>query len=482
MKPESAAPSGQLTKTPAWEAVFFAALTVAPFMFGSVYPWAYGLLEVGVLAALLLLLWRGAWAEGPQRVFWGWGLACLAGLVFLAGLQLVPLPPALVELLAPGSYAMWQSQSLPTAQAAPALLPLSLYPFATADQGLLLLTCLVATVLAALATRRRQGARTGGTPFSFVLLLGIGFLLAAVAIIQLGLDAKAIYGFFKPRHSYQFLGPYVNYNHFAGYMAMVVPLGMSLLARELFRSRRRTNHGRMLVVGIALVVMMAAVFLSRSRGGVITLLLVMALQVVLLLAIGRAWRMNRYTVGLVLCLVLLLGVSSQITDWSRTLPRFHTLFHQNPTDSLRWKLYTDVARMGNQLPLTGAGLGTFSVAYPAYKTLNRQGLFNHAHNDYLEYLAEMGWPGLLLFLGFAAWVLARGGRVILLALSRRARGDPALIERALLVTGSLGGVAALLIHGLTDFNLRIPANALTWFALCGITLGLARWDATRSGD
>lgn len=473
MNPEAIMPPAPPKKVTAWEAVFYTVVALAPLLFGSVYPWAYGLLEMGVLTALLLLLWRGR----PQRAFWGWGLTCLAGLVFMAGLQLLPLPPAVVKLLAPGSYALWRS----AAQAAPALPPLSLYPFATANQGLLLLTYAVATALAALAARR-QSLRQGEVPVFFGLLLGIGFLLAAVAIIQIGLEAKAIYGFFTPIHSREFLGPYVNYNHFAGYMAMAAPLGLSLLARDIFLGARRANQGRMIAVGLALVIMMAVVFLSRSKGGIITLLLVLALQLVVLLAVGRAWRVNRYLVGLVLCVLLLLGLSSQITDWSRTLPRFQALFHQAPTGNLRWKLFRDVIHMGNQLPLTGSGLGTFAVAYPVYKTLDRQGLFNHAHNDYAEYLAEMGWPGLLMFLGFAAWVLGRGGRIILLALSRRARGDPALTERALLVAGSLGGVAALLIHGLTDFNLRIPANALTWFVLCGVTVGLSRWDAERPRD
>ncbi len=462
-------------QTRSWEAILYAALAAAPLLFGAVYPWAYGLLEMALAVALGLYLWRGPRPAVDSRPLWGWGLAALAGLVFWAGLQLLPLPSALVGLLAPSSLALWQPASLPTATTAPVLLPLSLYPFATANQGLLLLVYAAAAGLAAQITRAKLAAHPSRRPPCLGLLVFMGLVVAGLGIVQNGLGATGIYGFFTPQGSREFLGPYVNYNHFTGYLAMVFPLGLALVAVELQPDRRARHrgHGRARWVGLALVVMLAAAFMSRSRGGIFTLLLIMTLQLLVVLAIGGGWRINRFMVAMVLGVLLLLGVASQITDWSRTLPRFQALFHHAPNENLRWKLFGDVWRMSNRVPLTGTGLGTFAVAYPAFKTLDRQGLFAHAHNDYLELLAETGWPGLLLFLGFAAWVLGRGWGAVRTALARRNRGDPALRRRALWLTGCLGGVLALLIHGLVEFNLRVPANALTWFVLCGVTVGLA---------
>ena len=137
--------------------------------------------------------------------------------------------------------------------------------------------------------------------------------------------------------------------------------------------------------------------------------------------------------------------------------------------------------MTSNFALTGSGLGTFARSYPPFKTVPRQGLFVHAHNDYLEFLAEMGWPGFLMLLGFISWVLWRGGGLIARCLMRRHR-DQDLIYRAILVTGTLGGVVSILIHGLTDFNLRIPANALTFFVLCGLTLGLSDYPKSAGRD
>jgi len=227
------------------------------------------------------------------------------------------------------------------------------------------------------------------------------------------------------------------------------------------------------LLGGAVIVMLAALFMCASRGGILSFATVTIAQLLVLFGLLSAKRIRGATWVYLILVVIILGVAVHITDWSNTLPRFQKIMRQDPHQNIRWKLFKDVAAMGNQLPLTGSGLGTFAVAYPSFKTLDRQGLFRHAHNDYLEFLAEMGWPGLVLFLGFSGWVLWRGSRVILKALVLHTRGHPDLIQRALLISGSMGGVVSLLLHGLTDFNLRIPANALTWFVLCGVTVGLS---------
>jgi len=448
---------------------------MAPLLFGAVYPWAYGLLEIGVLAAFLLCLWRGDRVLSLDNGLPRWGLWCLLAFVAWAGVQLIPLPQELVRLVAQPVHDLWQLDFLPAGLARPrALLPLSLYPYATASTGLLFLCYALAFLMA-----WRLASPTGGEPVKpGALLLTVvlaGFAVAAVAIVQNGLDARAMYGFFPPRHGGSFTGPYVNYNHFAGYLEMAIPLGVGVVAFVL-RNRlgQSSAPGLGWLCGGAAIIMMAALFMSRSRGGILAFGVVLLGQLLVIAALLSRSHMKKRLAFFSLVLVLLLGVGAHMTDWSQTLPRFHRLFHQEAADSIRWQLYKDVLHMSNQLPLTGSGLGTFYVGFPPFKTIPRQGVFRHAHNDFLEVLAETGWPGLLMFLGFVAWVLARGGGVLRRAMSRRGRGDPELIGGAILLTGCLGGVVSLLIHGLVDFNLRIPANALTWFVLCGLVVGLSQ--------
>lgn len=131
----------------------------------------------------------------------------------------------------------------------------------------------------------------------------------------------------------------------------------------------------------------------------------------------------------------------------------------------RIEVWKDTVRMVSDHPWTGAGLGTFGVAYPAYKTLPDPVFYEHAHNDYVQLLAETGGAGFALALGILGMILG-----LIIAGWRRRRN---LWAKGLL-TGVSTGIAAILIHGLTDFNFHIPANAVLFVVLIGLAWNLSR--------
>ncbi|MBU4599616.1 MAG: O-antigen ligase family protein [Proteobacteria bacterium] len=454
--------------------ILSAVLVVAPLLFGSVYPWAYGLLEIGILAAFLFLLWFRPVKPSSVIILPKWGLLCLMVFVTWSGVQLIPLPQDVVKFIAEPIYDLWQLDFLSQEIVRPhALLTLTLYPYATASTGLLFLCYLLAFHLAFKSALLSDDSN-GSHRVIISTVVSTGFVVAMVGIVQIGLNTKAIYGFFMPLHSAFFTGPFVNYNHFAGYLELAIPLGISVLAYAILSSARRPIVSSMLwLYGGSLSVMIAAIFMSHSRGGILSFCLVAFCQLFIITILFRKIKTHVPAIALLLIFFVILGIGSYITNWSRTISRFQVLFQQELSSNLRWQLFIDVFQMSKQLPLTGTGLGTFAVGYPPFKTILRQGIFPHAHNDYLEILAETGWPGLLLFLGFVVWVLNRGIVIIFWALSYSKQGDSGLIGRALLVTGCLAGVISLLFHGLVDVNLRIPSNALTWFVLCGLIVGLS---------
>jgi O-antigen ligase len=100
---------------------------------------------------------------------------------------------------------------------------------------------------------------------------------------------------------------------------------------------------------------------------------------------------------------------------------------------------------------TGTGLGTLPLVFPAYDTLYDGKVVNHAHNDYLEMLADTGVIGGLC----CAWFL---GVLFFCSLKQLLVSDTSFL--ASLHLSGLVACCGLLVHSLVDFNLHMPGNAL----------------------
>jgi len=67
-----------------------------------------------------------------------------------------------------------------------------------------------------------------------------------------------------------------------------------------------------------------------------------------------------------------------------------------------WK---DTYNLIKDFPTLGTGLGTYEYAFPKYKTIRRQVLYNHTHNDYLELMSDTGITGFFIVIAGAAYYL-----------------------------------------------------------------------------
>jgi O-antigen ligase len=175
------------------------------------------------------------------------------------------------------------------------------------------------------------------------------------------------------------------------------------------------------------------------------------LFLVSIILLQRAGTKHLLTGGIVLVaaisLVSWLGVN-------QILSRFASLqtleVHEHKRASMRhgaWRIFLDH-------PLLGSGLGTFETVYPSYESLYDGKIVDHAHNDYLEALAETGVLGGLC----CAWFIA----VLLLAGLHSLQAPSISFASALRLAG-LTACCGLLVHSLVDFNLHIPANATLFF-------------------
>ena len=279
--------------------------------------------------------------------------------------------------------------------------------------------------------------------------MSFGFVVALFGILQhLTFNGK-LYWFREMRFGGIPFGPYVNRNHFAGFAELVIPI--SLVPLVLGKVRRE----RWFLVSLFAVVPIGAVFLSASRGGIVSLG-VEAGVLILWLLFSRTAGKHLLSGGLVLLLAFLmvswLGVQQLVA-------RFSSLQSLEVTTGKRASMRADTWHIFLDHPLMGTGLGTLQTVFPAYETLYDGKIVNHSHNDYLEGLAETGIAGGLC----CAWFLG----VLLFDSLRNLSESRGSFVAALHLSG-LVGCLGFLTHSLVDFNLHIPANALLFFLMANL--------------
>ncbi len=442
--------------------VFVFLLLFAPLAFGTVEPWSLAVMECLAFAAFCALTVRGEDAGGLQfhDVPGLIPLACM-GLWFLV--QLAPLPSGLVRIISPETYRVYAET---TGLFGPVdWVSLSLAKKETLAEFFRFSASAVFYILTVQFLAR--GDRLRGTVMTVMVFAAC---LAAVSILQYLLYNQRIFWFRELTRGGAPFGPFVNRNHYAGFMEMVFPvvLAVFLASRpvhvrgtlrervvELFSQGRTNIH---ILSGLACIVIATSVFLSLSRGGIISLCISLILFGIMLLRPGANARRGIILAGV--CLLIILSVGW--FGWQPILDRFDRI--RDPRGNIadaRKVIWADSVRMLGDFPLTGSGFGSYIAVYPRYRTLEGTEIVEHAHNDYLELLAEGGGIACLLMAWFLWSVVAGSYRAF-----RRRRDKNAVY----LFIGSVSGIAAILIHSMTDFNLHIGSNGLYFFFLAGLAV------------
>jgi O-antigen ligase len=394
--------------------LLLATLLAAPLPFGAVHAWAWTALA-GLASALLFLWGFGCVRQGSLKIAWS-PLYLPAVLFFLLGT---------IQFFA----------------------HLTLDPIATRDALLNLLTDLIFFFLAGqlLAAGPENMLRS----FGLTVVL-YGFSLALFAVLQFFSSNGLIYWVVKPA-GWTF-GPYVNHNDYAGLMEMLIPIAACYVLSRPGKDPMRT------LLGFALVVPIASLLLCGSRGGFISLLAEVAiLGAILLWRTPLPGRRRLAAVG-----GLGMTTAALLFFWmdpGQISKRLWTVADMaRPSDVTlgdREIVALDSLHILRDHPWVGTGLGSFETAYPAYQSFPTDLVYDHAHNDYAEALAETGLVGGLLMV--AALVMFFG--LAFRKLAQRLRDDAGWIQ-----LGAAIGCCGLLVHSFVDFNLHIPANA-AWFAV-----------------
>ena len=277
-------------------------------------------------------------------------------------------------------------------------------------------------------------------------VMGFGFLVTIFGILQQLTFNGKLYWFREMRYGGIPFGPYVNRNHFAGFVELVFPVALVPLVLGKVRKER------WIVVGIFGLLPIGALFLSASRGGVISFGVQLAV-LILMMVLRRAGGKHALAGGVVVLLAFLL------VSWlgvRQVLDRFSSLQSLEVTTGKRASMRQDTWRIFLDHRWTGTGLGTIQSVFPAYETLYDGKVVNHSHNDYLEALAETGLAGGVCCLCFL-------GGLFFVSLRQLLQVDKSFA--AALHLSGLVACVGFLVHSFVDFNLHIPANALLFFLM-----------------
>jgi O-antigen ligase len=314
------------------------------------------------------------------------------------------------------------------------------------------------------------------------LLSWTGAALALLALAQLAGGTRLAYWLFGSEEGGTPFGPFVNRDHFAGYMLLVVPIALGQLALAWRAYARRVgetpNPRRRLVAlstpegtrfGYALLpplVAIAALLATTSRGGILAF--VFALPTA---AVGLRSRSRGGTPGWLAAVVFALMALTWF-GLERLEVRFASAAADAPGRTVIWK--ESLVVMHGVRWATGYGFNAYpeaisrvaawrlpagatpwpAVADAALRSGARLGLrtpadlpdldwYREAHNDWLQLLVETGVPGLLagLWAAFAA-----------LSAARR---DP----------WRFAALAGVLMHVLVDFDFQVPAIPVLFVVL-----------------
>ena len=446
------------------------------------------------------------------------GLAAASAFVGVAVLTTVPLPPAYLDAIAPATTALYRATlpGWPGGGGWSVWRPLAIDPWGVwTELGRVGLGLGAFVVVAGYpwADRRRVFERV------VLTLFASGALVATLGLVgQVAGNGNVLWVTDVPALPARASGPFVNPNHFATWLELLIPLGLVyvvLLAKiVVYRVVGAANTGRgmgvrsqrawasalvshqrrlgaPLLAATVLAIMVAAHAASGSRGGAVALFAWLAVTGAGVAA-QRGGRKRGWLAPAALAVLLCTASVAMLGLWA-VGSGDEGGAAEDLDVSLASRVAVAVEGIGvvRDHPVFGTGLGSWLHAFRPYQAPPVEGgIWDHAHDDYVELAAETGAAGVALALAFAlsvAWAVraTKGTDDERQTRRRRPPGFEIPDWRTALGAGPwirwglAGGVAAVLVHATVDFGLRMPAVMLGFMTVVAL---LALGDtAERSG-
>ncbi len=409
------------------EGLIYSMLIFSPLAFGSVEILPLTILES--VSFLILFIWLVKFLVTQElqigkRFFW----LPIVFFILLVVFQLTPQPKALLGLLSAKHLYIFTT-FIPNEVISKVQYCLTVCKDLTISKliELLSFTAVFFVLLNSLETKK-QFKRI------VIIIISIGFFVSVLGMAK------------------NFAYPFINKNHFAGYLEMVIFMTIGLLLTELDRQKR-------VIFSFIAITMIFTLFLSLSRAGLLSFFISLLVMFCLL----RLRKAIRKKTVLIAVLVIFAFLFMFISGADPFLTRISTLFNKEAISiESRWVIWKDMLKIIYDFPIFGSGLGTFKSIYPMYKTLTGQVVISQAHNDLLQLISETGLLGMGLTLWFFWLFFKNIFEVWLFRHHPFAKG---------ITLGGACAIFSILLHSFFDFNLQIPANSFLFMVIMAVTYG-----------
>jgi O-antigen ligase len=303
------------------------------------------------------------------------------------------------------------------------------------------------------------------THIAAIAVLGLGTLISMYAISQVLTGSDRVWHFARPEIFHgRGSGTFINPNNLAGYLAMLVPLGLA------YTLTGRQHYVGKILYGYASLVIFAGLVSTFSRYGWI------ASGVSLVIFFAILLRNRDYRLQAVVTLGVFVGVITIFSIFAQP-GRGQTgiLTRAAEVEDIRFKVWPAATAIWKENRLVGAGPGHFDHRFRQHRPEALQARPDRVHNDYLNTLADWGIIGcvfLFAIIGVFAVEVFRSWRYV-----QRAHNDLTTkrSNKSAFVLGGALGLLAFLVHSIFDFNMHIPANAILAVTLAALVAGHFRF-------
>lgn len=388
--------------------------------------------------------------------------------------------------------------------------PITLYKYASEVELFRLLIYIGVYFLIVNTIKSRQQVRQ-----IVMTIIITGISIAFLGLLQYLSGTGKIFWLYDIKRT-NFFGTFSNQDHFACYMAMIIPLVIGLLIIEYLcystNQKSKIQNPKLSIVShrvifyiFAIVIMLSSLFMARSSGGAFSMMLSFFLLVGIMLCRKRLRKISWIVAPILIItlgMLMWIGIRPVIEELSTSIDI------ENLSIKARMNFWQDTISAIKDFPLFGSGIGVFPFIYPQYSTLTYFAFVNHAHNDYLELMLETGLFGFSIILWALYCFIKDNALYHVLGITKginhvrpitnrmkyfnlfgiknvindnqsinqksalkisdslKKRKDPFIIGIAI---GGIVGVMSMCLHCIVDFNFHVPANAFLLSVLLGIT-------------